>query len=186
MMKLLSRFIFWITGWTLAPNWPKGVKKAVLIAIPHTSNWDILYARSAFYLMDIPVRFTIKKESMVGPVGWLLRGLGGISIDRQRVPGGGKQTYTEAMIQMLNAREDLVVMVTPEGTRSAVKDWKTGFYYTALGANVPIVVGYLDYQKKVAGIGPCIYPNGDIEAQIEKLKSFGRGIVPKHPEKGII
>jgi len=64
MMKLLSKFIFWVAGWRMQPNWPAGVKKAVLIAIPHTSNWDILYARAAFYLMDIPVRFTIKKEVM--------------------------------------------------------------------------------------------------------------------------
>ena len=121
MMKLLSRFIFWITGWKLNANWPNGLKKAVLIAIPHTSNWDILYARAAFYLMDIPVRFTIKKEVMIGPLGWLLSGLGAIPIDRKRIPGGRKQTYTEAMIQMLKERDELVVMVTPEGTRSAVK-----------------------------------------------------------------
>ena len=152
MMKLLSRFIFWLAGWRLNPNWPKGVKKAVLIAIPHTSNWDIMYARAAFFLMDIPVRFTIKKEVMVGPLGWLLSSLGAIPIDRQRIPGGKKQTYTEAMIQMLNERDELVVMVTPEGTRSAVNKWKSGFYHTALGANVPIVIGYLDYKKKEAGI----------------------------------
>jgi 1-acyl-sn-glycerol-3-phosphate acyltransferase len=177
MMKLLSRFIFWVAGWRLQPNWPAGVKKAVLIAIPHTSNWDLLYARAAFYL--------IKKESMIGPLGWFLSGLGAIPIDRQRIPGGKKQTYTEAMIQMLNERDDLVVMVTPEGTRSAVSKWKTGFYHTALGANVPIVIGYLDYKKKEAGIGPCLYPNGDMEGQIEELMVFGRTVVPKYPEKGI-
>jgi 1-acyl-sn-glycerol-3-phosphate acyltransferase len=186
MMKLLSRFIFWISGWSLNFNWPKGVKKAVLIAIPHTSNWDILYARAAFYLMDIPVRFTIKKEVMIGPLGWLLRGLGAIAIDRKRIPGGRQQTYTEAMTQMLKDSEDLVIMVTPEGTRRAVKKWKSGFYHTAMGANVPIVVGYLDYKKKEAGIGPAIYPNGDMDGQIEELKAFGRTVTPKHPEKGIL
>jgi 1-acyl-sn-glycerol-3-phosphate acyltransferase len=113
MMKLLSRFVFWISGWSLQANWPTGLKKAVLIAIPHTSNWDILYARAAFFLMDIPVRFTIKKEVMVGPLGWLLSGLGAIAIDRKRIPGGKKQTYTEAMINMLNERDELVIMVTP-------------------------------------------------------------------------
>jgi 1-acyl-sn-glycerol-3-phosphate acyltransferase len=114
-----------------------------------------------------------------------LSGLGAIPIDRKRIPGGKKQTYTEAMIQMLNERDDLVVMVTPEGTRSAVTKWKSGFYHTALGANVPIVIGYLDYKKKEAGIGPCLYPNGDMEGQIEELKAFGRTVVPKYPEKGI-
>jgi 1-acyl-sn-glycerol-3-phosphate acyltransferase len=186
MMKLLSRFVFWITGWTMKKAWPEGVKKAVLIAIPHTSNWDLLYARAAFFLMDIPVKYTIKKEIMVGPLGWLLKGLGGIAIDRKRIPGGKKQTYTEAMTQMLKNSDDLVIMVTPEGTRKAVKRWKTGFYHIALGAGVPIVVGYLDYKKKEAGIGPVIYPNGDVDGQVEELKAFGRTVTPKHPDKGII
>lgn len=186
MMKLLSRFVFWITGWRLNGAWPEGVKKAVLIAIPHTSNWDLLYARAAFFLMDIPVKYTIKKEIMVGPLGWLLKGLGGIAIDRKRIPGGKKQTYTEAMTQMLKDSDDLVIMVTPEGTRKAVKRWKTGFYHIALGAGVPVVVGYLDYKKKEAGIGPFIYPNGDLDGQIEELKAFGRTVTPKHPDKGII
>nr|HAD51966.1 glycerol acyltransferase [Algoriphagus sp.] len=162
------------------------VKKAVLIAIPHTSNWDLLYARAAFFLMDIPVKFTIKKEVMVGPLGWFIKALGGIAIDRKRIPGGRKQTYTEAMISMLKESEELVIMVTPEGTRSAVKKWKTGFYHIALGADVPIVVGYLDYKKKEAGIGPWIQPNGEMDNQIEELMAFGRTVTPKHPEKGII
>ena len=186
MMKALSRFLFWISGWELVGEWPKGVKNAVLIAIPHTSNWDILYARAAFFLLDIPVRFTIKKEAMVGPLGWILSGLGAIAIDRKRVPGGRKQTYTEAMIGMLKKREDLVVMVTPEGTRSAVKKWKSGFYHIAEGAGVPIVVGFLDYKKKKAGIGPHLYPDGNMDAQIEELKAFGRTVTGRHPEKGII
>ena len=186
MMKSISRFLFWITGWKLVGKWPDGVKNAVLIAIPHTSNWDILYARAAFFLLDIPVKFTIKKEAMVGPLGWLLAGLGAISIDRKRVPGGRKQTYTEAMIGMLKEREDLVIMVTPEGTRSAVKKWKTGFYHIAEGAGVPIVVGFLDYKKKEAGIGPHIFLNGNMDEQIEELKDFGRTVTGKHPEKGII
>lgn len=185
MMKFLSRIVFWITGWSLNDNWPKGLKKAVMIAIPHTSNWDLLYARAAFYLMDIPVKFTIKKEVMVGPLGWLIKGLGGIAIDRKRIPGGRKQTYTEAMVNMLKESDELVIMVTPEGTRSAVKKWKSGFYHIALGADVPVVVGYLDYKKKEAGIGPAIYPNGDMEGQIEEMMAFGRNVSGKYPEKGI-
>lgn len=184
-MKFLSRIVFWITGWSLNDNWPKGLKKAVMIAIPHTSNWDLLYARAAFYLMDIPVKFTIKKEVMVGPLGWLIKGLGGIAIDRKRIPGGRKQTYTEAMVNMLKESDELVIMVTPEGTRSAVKKWKSGFYHIALGADVPVVVGYLDYKKKEAGIGPAIYPNGDMEGQIEEMMDFGRNVTGKYPEKGI-
>lgn len=185
-MKLLSRFVFWVSGWSLNANWPEGLKKAVLIAVPHTSNWDILYARAAFFLMDIPVRFTIKKEVMIGPLGWLLSGLGAIAIDRKRIPGGRKQTYTEAMVTMLKERDELVIMVTPEGTRSQVKKWKSGFYHIALGAEVPIVIGYLDYKKKEAGIGTCLFPNGNMNEQIEELKDFARTVTPKYPDKGVM
>ncbi|MGY6558249.1 MAG: 1-acyl-sn-glycerol-3-phosphate acyltransferase [Nitritalea sp.] len=184
-MKLLAKLIFFISGWKLNNQWPEGLKKAVLIAIPHTSNWDIIYARAAFYLMDIPVRFTIKKEAMVGPLGWVIKGLGGIGIDRKRVPGGRKQTYTEAMTNMLRESDELVIMVTPEGTRKYVPKWKTGFYHVALGARVPVVVGYLDYKKKEAGIGPVITPNGQIHEQIEEMMAFGRTVVGRHPDQGI-
>lgn len=185
MMKFLSKMIFWISGWKLNYGWPKGLKKGVLIAVPHTSNWDLLYARAAFFLMDIPVKFTIKKEVMVGPLGWFIKALGGIAIDRKRIPGGRKQTYTEAMITMLKNADELVIMVTPEGTRNYAPKWKSGFYHIAMGAEVPIAIGYLDYKKKEAGIGPAIYPNGNMDEQIEELKSFARTVTAKYPEKGV-
>ena len=185
-MKLLSRLVFWLTGWKVKGNFPEGLKKAVMVAIPHTSNWDLLYARAAFYILDVPVRFTIKKEVMVGPLGWFIRGLGGMSIDRKRIAGKRKQTYTEAMIELIKSSDELVMMVTPEGTRSYAKRWKTGFYHVADGAGVPIVIGFLDYKKKHAGIGPVIYPNGDLEGQMEEIKAFGRNVTGKYPEQGIL
>ncbi|MCH7403752.1 1-acyl-sn-glycerol-3-phosphate acyltransferase [Belliella kenyensis] len=185
MMKFLSRVVFWLTGWKFVSTWPKSMTKAVLIAIPHTSNWDLLYARAAFYLMDVPVKFTIKKEVMVGPLGWLIKGLGGIAIDRKKTAGKRKQTYTELMINLLKESDELVMMVTPEGTRSYAPKWKSGFYHIALGANVPIVVGYLDYKKKEAGIGPIIIPNGNMDDQIEEMKAFGRNVTGKYPDQGI-
>ncbi|AGA79583.1 1-acyl-sn-glycerol-3-phosphate acyltransferase [Echinicola vietnamensis DSM 17526] len=185
-MKLLSRLVFWLTGWKVKGNFPEGLKKAVMVAIPHTSNWDLLYARAAFYILDVPVRFTIKKEVMMGPLGWFIRGLGGMSIDRKRIAGKRKQTYTEAMIELIKSSDELVMMVTPEGTRSYAKRWKTGFYHVADGAGVPIVIGFLDYKKKHAGIGPVIYPNGDLEGQMEEIKAFGRNVTGKYPEQGIL
>lgn len=184
-MKLLAHFIFWITGWKVAGEWPKGLKKAVLIAIPHTSNWDLIYARAAFYLLDVPVKFTIKKEVMVGPLGWIIKAVGGIAIDRKKVAGKRTQTYTQAMISMLKEREELVMMVTPEGTRSYAPKWKTGFYHIALGAEVPVVIGYLDYKLKKAGIGPVIIPSGNMDEDIEAMKGFGRTVTAKYPENGI-
>ncbi len=89
------------------------------------------------------------------------------------------------MIVLPKTPDDYVHMVTPAGTRKAVTKWKTGFYHIALGAGVPIVVGFLDYKKKEAGIGPHIFPDGNMDEQIEELKVFGRSVTGRHPEKGI-
>ena len=152
-----------------------------MIAAPHTSNWDFVYARAAFYLMGIPLRFTIKKElysfSLLGPI---LRAFGGIAIDRSK--SGGMVGH---MIELYEDRDELCILVTPEGTRSKAREWKKGFYHVAEGAGVPISCGFLDYKKKVAGIGPTIHPTGDYEKDLEKIKSFYRGITAKYPEKGV-
>ncbi|MEQ8908652.1 MAG: lysophospholipid acyltransferase family protein [Vicingaceae bacterium] len=181
-MKLLSRFIFWITGWKIVGENPKALKKFVMIAAPHTSNWDLLYARAAYYLMSIRVKYTIKKELFFFPLGWFLKSLGGIPIDRNKKKGN----MVQQMARNFKKWEELALLVTPEGTRSYAKEWKKGFYYIALEAKVPIVLGYLDYAKKIAGIGPVIHPSGDIEADLEKILTFYRGITPKYPEKGVI
>lgn len=186
MMYWLSKLLFKISGWTFKGNVSKEHRKAVMIAAPHTSNWDIVFARAAFYLMRIPVRFTIKKEWMKGPLGPLLRSLGGIGIDRQKTNKGNKISMVQAMINLFNEREELIVMVTPEGTRSYAPNWRTGFYYVAEGAGVPIILGYLDYANKEAGIGPVIFPNGKIDEQIEEIKAFYRIKKGKFPEKGVL
>jgi 1-acyl-sn-glycerol-3-phosphate acyltransferase len=156
-MKFLARVIFWITGWKIAANNAYKVKKMVTIAAPHTSNWDLLYARAAFYLMGIPVNYTVKKELFFFPLGWLLKALGGIPIDRK----------------------------APEGTRSYSPEWKKGFYYIAQKANVPIALGYLDYAKKEAGVGPLVTPTGDYEKDLETIQAFYRNVTPKYPEQGV-
>uniref|UniRef100_UPI0040486680 1-acyl-sn-glycerol-3-phosphate acyltransferase n=2 Tax=Roseivirga sp. TaxID=1964215 RepID=UPI0040486680 len=185
-MKLLSRFLFWITGWKLEGEFPKGVKKVVITAAPHTSNWDFFYARLAFYLLEVPLNYTIKKEMMVGPLGWMLKSMGAIPIDRSpKKDGDARKSMVDAMADLFNERESLAVMVTPEGTRTYVPEWKTGFYYVALKAGVPIVLGFLDYKNKIAGIGPAIHPSGDVEKDIETMKAFYRTKTGKYPELGV-
>ena len=183
-MYLLSKFIFWITGWKIRGEVPRDCHKAVMIAAPHTSNWDILFARAAFYLMRVPVKFTIKKEWTKGPVGALVKALGGIAIDRNRKGKSGLR-MVEAMINLFDEHEQLVIMVTPEGTRSYAPVWKSGFYRVAMGAGVPILLGFLDYSKKEAGVGPVIIPNGDMQEQMEEIKAFYRTKKGKFPSKGI-
>ncbi|MBK6264306.1 1-acyl-sn-glycerol-3-phosphate acyltransferase [Marivirga sp. S37H4] len=181
-----SKFVFWITGWKVAGEIPQGVKKAVMIAAPHTSNWDFLWARLAFFILRVPVRFTVKKELLKFPLNLILNPLGAIGIDRTKNQiSNKKQSMTEAMINLFDKRDRLIILVTPEGTRSYVTEWKTGFYRVAEGANVPILCGFLNYEHKIAGIGPMFTVNGQMEQQIEDIKDFYRPIKGKYPEKGV-
>ncbi|MCF8257164.1 MAG: 1-acyl-sn-glycerol-3-phosphate acyltransferase [Flavobacteriales bacterium] len=184
MWKHLSRIAFSLFGWTMDKDIPNDVNRCVIIAAPHTSNWDLFYARLAFYLMDIPLRFTIKQEWLRFPFGPLTRAFGGIGIDRRpKVEGDPRKSMTEAMTDLFAKHQQLAMMVTPEGTRGLRTEWKTGFYYVALNAGVPIALGYLDYDRKRAGVGPIIHPTGDIDSDMRKIMAFYRNIAPKHRER---
>lgn len=183
-MRLIARLLFWITGWKAEGQMPEGLTKCVMTAAPHTSNWDIVYTRAAFYILRIPVRFAIKKEWLDSPIGWLIRALGGIGIDRTpRNPGEERPSATEAMADLFNHHEGLVVLIAPEGTRSLRTKWKSGYYWTAVTAQVPIVLGFLDYDTKTAGTGPAIYPTGDHAADQKKINDFYVTKGPKIPSK---
>ena len=186
--KILGRFAMWLGGWKIVGGGlPEGVRKAVLVSAPHTSNWDFLWARAALYVLDVPVRYTIKKEFMRFPLGPFMRLMGAIPIDRSK-PGAGQSgglSTTDAIINLFNEREDLFIIVTPEGTRAYNPNWKTGFYYAAKGANVLLCPAFLNYEKKEAGVGPGFFPTGDVEADIERLKEFYRPIPGKYPEQGV-
>lgn len=184
MLKLLAQLIFFFSGWKLDPSSPRHIRRAVMIAAPHTSNWDIVYARAACELLELPVKFTIKKEWVNSPIGLILRPLGAIAIDRD-YRNGKKVSMTQTMTELFGQHKELIVLVTPEGTRQYAPKWKTGFYRVAEGANVPVLLGYLDYQKKVAGVGPAMYPTGNMEADIKRIKDFYRTVVGRYPERGI-
>jgi len=186
-VKLIARFCFWLSGWKQVGTYPKDLKQAVMIAAPHTSNWDFFYARAAFFIMGIPVRTTIKKEAMFFPMNVILKAFGVIPIDRNKKSDKltRKNSLVDAMIQLFEERENLVILITPEGTRKYVPRWKTGFYHVAKGANVPIILGYLDYEKKHAGIGPIVYPGDDLNEDLENILDFYRGIKGKYPELGV-
>lgn len=187
MFKLIARFCFWLTGWKQVGKYPPELKKAVMIAAPHTSNWDFFYARAGFFIMGVPVRTTIKKEAMFFPLNLVLQFFGVIPIDRNKKGDGLRKqnSLVDAMINLFEERENLVILITPEGTRRYVPRWKTGFYHVARGANVPIVLGYLDYEKKHAGVGPVVYPSDDVDADLAKILDFYREIKGKYPENGV-
>jgi 1-acyl-sn-glycerol-3-phosphate acyltransferase len=184
MGRLLSLLIFKISGWRFDANGNTDFRRCVMIAAPHTSNWDILYARAAFSLLRIPLRFTVKDDWLRFPFGGFMRAMGAIGIDRRpKNPGEARPSMTEAMIELFSKNKELAVMVTPEGTRSLRTKWKTGFYHVAVGAKVPIGLGYLDYKNKIAGVGKIVYPSGNMQADMKLIMDFYRNIPAKFPEK---
>lgn len=183
MAIMLSRLLFRVFGWTLDDHLRADFRRCVMIAAPHTSNWDFIFARAAFFMMGIRVRFTVKKEWMRFPFNLLFGPLGAIPIDRRpKTPGAERPSMTQAMIQLFADNPELVVLVTPEGTRSLRTHWKTGFYHVAVGAGVPIALGYLDFKNKVAGVGKLVYPSGDMARDLKEIMAFYQHIPPKHPE----
>lgn len=183
MLRLFCRTIFRLTGWKVDLNAYAEVKRCIVIAAPHTSNWDFWYAMAGLKIMGLNCRYTIKKEWMRFPFSLITKPLGGIAIDRSpRVPGEERISQTEGMIQLYHDNPELMILITPEGTRSKRTEWKTGFYHIAVGANVPISLGYIDYKKKIAGIGKTIYPS-NLEKDMREIMAFYATIHPKFPEK---
>jgi 1-acyl-sn-glycerol-3-phosphate acyltransferase len=176
LLRGVARLFFRLMGWKTegAVHQPQ---RFVIIAAPHTSNWDGIMMVAAAYIFGIRISWFIKREAFVFPLGILIRAVGGVPIDRS----ARRNVVGEAVEQFRN-HERLILAVPPEGTRGKAEGWKTGFYHIAHGAGVPIVLGYLDYRRKVAGLGPAFVPTGDIEADFRVFDEFYAGITPKFPE----
>ena len=181
LAKFLSHIIFKTYGWKVVGRIPASVPKCIMIAAPHTSNWDFLFARCAFYIMGVDLRFTIKKEALNWPIlGPWIKYMGALPVDRSK-----NNSLVQAMVDIFNQNEKMVIMITPEGTRKYQPRWRRCFYHAAVGAHVPISLGYLEYAKKEAGVGPMFYPTGNIEQDIEAIQAFYRTKTGKYPENGV-
>lgn len=179
-MKGLIRLIFRLFGWKISNNYPKGVKKCVVVMGPHTSNWDFIIGRLAFIQYGVKGKYLIKKELFFPPLGWFLKSLGGIPVDRK-----GKNNLTKQAVEHFDKNEEMYMVFTPEGTRSYNPKWKKGFHYIAKNANVPIYVGFIDYEKKVGGFHGEFIPSENIDEDIKSLKKILSQYKGKFPEKGI-
>ena len=162
---------------------PAGLKRAIVLAAPHTSNWDFIYAMAALCICRVKVRYTIKKEWMRFPFSLVMKPLGGIGIDRGTANKlNHKASQSEAMISLFDRNEELVLVITPEGTRSRREKWRMGFHHLALTTEVPICLGFVDYKLKEAGIRKIIYPQ-NMETGMKEIMDFYKTIHPKFPEK---
>ena len=169
-------------GWKIDPSLPAGVKKCVILMAPHTSNWDYVIGMMAFWgVYKIDLKQLIKSDLFFFPLGWLLKGMGGVPVYRNK-----KTNMTTTIANMYKDVDELTITFTPEGTRSYNAEWKKGFYYIALEAKVPIYMGYLDYQKKEGAIFPDpIIPSGNVEEDILKIKSLYKNISGRYPDQGV-
>ena len=177
-MKWISLLYLKLTGWKIGSRLDPSIKKCVLVAAPHTSNWDYPFALATLYACGVKTNFLAKKSLFKFPLGIIMRASGGVPVDRSK-----HNNMVEAMISKLKESKELILMIPAEGTRSYTKEWKSGFYHTAMGAGVPIVMGYLDYKNKVAGFGDLFYPTGDYPKDLAAIQNFYRQFTAKHPEK---
>ena len=183
MLDKLATLSLKAMGWKIDNHWSSDIDQCVMIAAPHTTNWDALYARLALKSMNIPVRITIKDSYMRFPFGPFIRALGGIGINRTpKQMGEERPSMVQVMTDLFKQYPKLVMMVTPEGTRARREHWKSGFYHIAIAANVPIALSYLDYKKKTAGVGKILYPSGNIEQDMREIMQFYADVSPKYPE----
>ncbi|MFA6923014.1 MAG: 1-acyl-sn-glycerol-3-phosphate acyltransferase [Bacteroidales bacterium] len=176
-MKYISKLLLRITGWKTINYVPPEIKKYVMLSIPHTSNWDFFYGRVSLFALGIKAKTLIKKEFFFFPLGYILKALGAVPIDRSK----GVNVVNET-IKMFENNEKLIVLITPEGTRKLQKNWKRGFYYIAVKANVPIVLGHIDYLKKETGLTEIFYPTDNFEKDFVYIENFYKDKTAKYPE----
>ncbi len=157
-----------LTGWRVEGALPAHAAKSVLIAAPHTSNWDLPYTLMVAFALRLNPYWMGKHSLFKAPFGPVMRWLGGIAVNREQ-----SSNLVAASAQALaEADGPLQLIVPPEGTRAKTRYWKTGFYYIALGAKVPIVMAYMDYAHKRSGLGPLFEPTGDVDADMAAIKAF--------------
>lgn len=178
MLRWIGRGWLWLFGWRVEGSVPADAPKLVFIAAPHTSNWDLPFMLAVSWVLGIRLGFMGKHDLFVPPLGWLMRALGGVPVDR-RAPQG----LVAQMAAEFAQRPRFALAIPPEGTRSLTRQWKTGFYRIAQAAKVPIACGFLDFRRRCGGVGPLILPGGDMQADMERIAAFYSDITGKHPER---
>ncbi len=176
LMRAVGRAMMSASGWKFEGQMPDEPKFVIIVA-PHTSNWDFFVGLAALFALGFRISFMGKHTIFRWPLGIFMRWLGGIPVERSVSMDRVHET-----VEAFNRNDRLILAVAPEGTRKLVKDWKTGFYYVADGAHVPIVPVAFDFGRKVVGIAPPVRTTGNREADMREIKAFYCNVVAKHPE----
>lgn len=173
----ISKLILKIIGWNVEitiPDYPK----CIICVAPHTSNWDFILGKLAYASVNRKAGFLMKETWFFFPLGYIFRSIGGIPVPRKK-----GSSLVESIVNKFNSTDRMALAITPEGTRSRTSKWHQGFLHIAIEANVPIVLGAIDYSKKTISINTEFEPTGNIESDMCTIKRFYRNYVGKYPEK---
>lgn len=164
-MKNIYRFIFSLFGWHIVGDVPEDIKKFIIIAAPHTTNWDFIIGLMSRLSLGFNSKYLGKKSLFRRPFGWLFKSLGGVPVDRSQ-----RENVVEQVVKIFNNHEEFILALAPEGSRKNRGEWKTGFYYIAEGANVPIVRVKIDTRLKIVEFFKPFWTTGSIENDLPTLK----------------
>ena len=172
--RWFGRSVLRLGGWTIDGDFPD-VPRMVLIAAPHSSGWDAVWGLAAKLAMGVDIAFMAKAELFRGPLGWLLRGLGGIAVDRARAHGAVEQAAAN-----IRESERMWFVLAPEGTRKRVKAWKSGFWRIAIAADVPVFCAWFHYPDRTIGLGKLFAMTGDLDVDMATIRDYYRPYIGKH------
>lgn len=164
-------------GWQLFGQKPD-LGKFIIIVAPHTSNWDFFIGGLYLNARGIKSKVLIKKEVFFFPLGLIFKMIGGIPVDRYK-----RNNISEQMVDLFNRSKKMTLIITPEGTRKKVSNWKKGFHRIAKQANIPVILAFIDYGRKTVGINKVFELTNDIDADMIRLKKYYKNIIPKYPRK---
>lgn len=176
-MRTISKIILKIWGWKVSMAVEK-TQRCILIVAPHTSYFDFVIGKIALSALGLRSRFMIKKEAFRFPLNLVLLPLGGIPVDRNH-----GNSVAKHMVELIRNSDEICLVITPEGTRRKVRQWKKGYYFLAQAADVPIYLGYVDYSTRICHIGHILEPSGDYEKDFGTIASFYKGKKGRHPER---
>ncbi len=181
MLKFFANTILKLSGWQIDIVLPQQ-KKYILIAAPHTSNWDFPLALLCFWTLDLKIHWVAKIQMFRGPLHYLFTALGGIPVDRK-----ASADFINQVVDKFYHADEMTLAIAPEGTRSKTTYWKSGFYRIALAAKVPICFGYVDYASKTLGFKQMLYPSGEIKSDMKTIAGFYQNIQGKRPQnQGVV
>jgi 1-acyl-sn-glycerol-3-phosphate acyltransferase len=174
-MQKLARLVLRLTGWRAVGEVPR---TGILVGAPHTSNWDFVLMLLVMWNGGVPPRVLVKQELFRGPLGWVMRRLGGIPVDRRNAAGVVRELVARAQTD-----EDFLLILAAEGTRQKAEYWKSGFYRLARQSGLPLALAFVDGPTKTTGFGPTFAPTGDVRADMDVIRAFyadKRGVNPEH------